>query len=549
MTCPESEVLAAHAEGRLDAAESTALLDHAADCDDCRRQLSLLETGRIPDGPETALPSRIRARVMQTVRPFRPARSFRNPRPSYAALVAAAGVAVAIVLAAVLNPRPEPAVPRAVPAPLPLPLAAAPDVAPLPAPAPPNQVPTIVAVPDPEPEARGPEPVAPPAAPPRVEDAAPPPAAAPPAPRETRAEPATPRASPTHAIAVRALTELRATDFSGPVSIRRRGGASKERPSGFARLSDADILVAEKAAGFHVDGVHPVVLGEGAQVSVAYAAEDRAPWLHVRGGEVLVDSLRPTRWVLTDGRIAVTLRQARARFAAFPGRGLCIAALGDPVYVQPDGGDVHVVRPGEELEVGKSSAELRRADPGQDERRRHAFDNARPRVRTLFHTSCDPTDAKREHFFVEEGSFYRNEALQSKDQADRSSSVVLAPNPRLAWREGLTLRFRFRTNATSLQVSLPVGEKRFAMTANVAVDRRNVGQWVSTEVPFNGIYWRDEGPGMGGFGADAAKSFRFVNTGDKFDSIRFAARQQDVFGDQKVYFLLDDVQVVAGTER
>jgi len=32
MTCPESEVLAAHSEGRLDPAESAALLEHAADC-------------------------------------------------------------------------------------------------------------------------------------------------------------------------------------------------------------------------------------------------------------------------------------------------------------------------------------------------------------------------------------------------------------------------------------------------------------------------------------------------------------------------------------
>jgi hypothetical protein len=361
-------------------------------------------------------------------------------------------------------------------------------------------------------------------------------------------------------LAARSLSELQATDFSGPVVIRRKGAAAKERPAGVARLSEGDVLVAEKAAGFHVDGVHPVVLGEKSEVSLAWAADDRAPWLHVRAGEVLVDSVRPTRWVVTDGRIAVTLRQARARFSASPGRGLVIGALSEPVYVQPDGGAVLAVRPGEELEIGKASADLRPADASAGERRRLAFDGARPRQRTVFFTSCDPIDAKREHYFLEEGAFFKNEALISKDHPDRTTSISLATNPRLAWREGLLLRFRFRTNATSLQVSIPVAEKRFTLSSAVTVDRKNAGQWVTAEVPFNGLYWRDEASGLGGGfgfggrepgGRDREKDFgmKLVMAGDKFESIRFIARQQDVFGDQKVTLLLDDVQIVASSDR
>src|SRR5688572_6003693 len=107
MTCPESEVLAAHSEGRLDPAESAALLEHAADCDACRRELALLETGRIPDGPETALPPKLRARILAGPTPSRVLRPMRvrpRARPSYAALVAAAAVAIAIVAAASLGP-------------------------------------------------------------------------------------------------------------------------------------------------------------------------------------------------------------------------------------------------------------------------------------------------------------------------------------------------------------------------------------------------------------------------------------------------------------
>jgi hypothetical protein len=559
MTCPESEVLAAHSEGRLDPAESAVLLEHAADCDGCRRELALLETGRIPDAPETALPLRIRAKVIQgPSRPYRPLRPLYRPRPSYAGLVAAAAVAIAIVAAAALGPRPDPEAPhRAAPAPVEAPVA----VAPTPAPVVPRPAPVTVAVPVPEPEAPAPGPdVAPPAEPPRAPEPVPPvPAVPPPAPRETKAEEPVPSPAPTHVAAARSLTELQATDFSGPVVIRRKAGGAKERPTGVARLSEGDVLVAEKVAGFHVDGVHPVVLGEKAELSIAFAADDRAPWLHVRSGEIVVDSLRPTRWVVTDGRVAVTLRQARARFSALPGRGLVIGALSEPVYVQPDGGAVHAVRPGEELEVGKASADLRPADAAGAERRRLAFDAARPRQRTVFFSSCDPVDAKREHYFVEEGSFFKNESLLSKDHADRTTSVVLATNPRLTWREGLSLRFRFRTNAQSLQVSFPVADKRFSLTSTVAVDRKNVNQWVTAEVPFNSLYWRDEQSGLGGPGLgfgpgrepgrDPGLLMRFVSTGDKFESMKFAARQQDVFGDQKVTFLLDDVQIVASSDR
>lgn len=540
MTCPESEVLAAHAEGRLDPAEAAALLEHAADCDGCRRELALLETGRIPDGPETALPARVRSRVLAgpaSSRGARPARTIYRARPSYAGLVAAAAVAIAIVAAASLLPGPEAPKPPVV-----APVAVAPVAAPEPEPRVelprPAVAPPIVAVPEPEPAV-----APPPAEVPREPAVAPPAPAAPaPAPGETKVE-APP--APTHVVAARPLVELQATDFAGPVLIRRKGASSKEKPGSVARLGEGDVLLAEKAAGFHVDGVHPVVLGEKSEVSIAYAPDDRAPWLHVRAGELIVDSVRPTRWVLTDGRVAVTLRQARARFAVAPGRGLLIGALSEPVYVQPDGGAVHAVRPGEELEVGKAGAELRPAEGG--ERRRLAFDAARPRQRTFFFAGFDAVDAKREHYFLEEGAVFKNEALLAKEHPDRTASAALAPNPRLSWREGLILRFRFRTNATSLQVSFPVADKRFALTSTVAVDRKSVGQWMTAEVPFNSLYWRDEATGFGM--RDVGPGMRFVNLGDKFESMRFSARQQDVFGDQKLFLLLDDVQIVAATDR
>ncbi|MBI3857795.1 MAG: FecR domain-containing protein [Planctomycetes bacterium] len=46
MACPDPEVLAAMAEGRLKSAERDALLDHAAGCDDCRHALLILGAPR-----------------------------------------------------------------------------------------------------------------------------------------------------------------------------------------------------------------------------------------------------------------------------------------------------------------------------------------------------------------------------------------------------------------------------------------------------------------------------------------------------------------------
>src|SRR5881392_2330035 len=63
MACPHPENLAAMAEGRLLSREREGLLDHAADCDDCRRILLTLQPEPLPTA---------RARVPVGVRLSRP---------------------------------------------------------------------------------------------------------------------------------------------------------------------------------------------------------------------------------------------------------------------------------------------------------------------------------------------------------------------------------------------------------------------------------------------------------------------------------------------
>jgi hypothetical protein len=212
--------------------------------------------------------------------------------------------------------------------------------------------------------------------------------------------------------------------------------------------------------------------------------------------------------------------------------------LSEPIYVQPDGGAVHALRPGEELEVAKASVETRPLEAGKADRALASFNAARPRQKTIFFTSCDPSDAKREHFFVQEGAFLKNEALLAKERPDRSISVALAPNPRFTWRPGLVLRFRVRTNAQAVTASLRSDERRYTLFKDVAIDRRQVNAWVAVEVPLPVV------EGAMSFTRDDGQNQLMFTFEDKYDVLRFEAKGKDVFGDQKPFLLVDDIQVV-----
>src|SRR5687767_1086445 len=214
MNCPESEVLAAHADGGLEADESARLLEHAAECDGCRREMALLELSRA--GAGTGLPARMRARALKAALRPRAPRYFARPggrRSAFAFASAAVALLAAGLLVAAWRKGPST-----------LPASKAPVVKaepPAPLPEPPPEPPPVVAKAEPpapiEPPRRADPPVpAPSPEPPKVE-----PAAVPEPPPElpkvggTRPEPAAP---PAHTIAARALSEIQLTDFSGAVS-------------------------------------------------------------------------------------------------------------------------------------------------------------------------------------------------------------------------------------------------------------------------------------------------------------------------------------------
>jgi hypothetical protein len=206
--------------------------------------------------------------------------------------------------------------------------------------------------------------------------------------------------------------------------------------------------------------------------------------------------------------------------------------------VQPDGGDVHAIRIGEELLVGKAGAELKALDPAFAMKKIAAFEAARPKHRTLFYTSCDPADAKREHFFVQEGAWWKNEAIYSRERGDRTAAVSIGPNPRYALREGQVLRVRYLTNCKSVEIQQRVEERKFTLFKAFPVDRKNAQIWQTAEITLTAGSWqfrRDDGVNQG---------VLMINPDDKVDAIRAVVKPTDVYGDARPYVLIDDVQVV-----
>lgn len=539
MDCPGSEHVAACAEGRLDPAAESLFLEHCADCEECRRELALAalaRAGSVPS-PAAGVAPGVRRAVLRAVDRERglrasAARRLRpEPRTGFAAaavVLVALGVAAVYVQLRPGIPSPAPSVARRA-EPRPIPPEPVPEPEPAP-PAPPMErppAPEPVAVPEPAPPDLPEEPIPAPVPDPGFAPVPPPP----PGPGETR-----PQEGPAHGMATRVLSPVLITDMTGALSIRRKGAREKEKPAVATRLSEGDVLAAEKPSGFRVEGSHPVVLGEGSLVSLAWVAQEQAPYLQLHSGEAVVDSTGPTRWVVSDGRVSATVQRAVARFSVSPAEGrLAVAALAEPLHVLPDGGRAFRVPAGRELRVTRSGAEVHPLEAAELQRKKAFFESTRPRQRTIFYAACDPADARRGHFLVLEGSLFRNEALLSREAPGRVQAAALSPNPRFAWKENLALRFRFMTNATALQVTMRVEEQKYSFQKTLHLERKGVNQWQTAAVPMalsNLGFQRDDGAGTLTVGWD-----------DRIDWIRFSIQNKDVFGDQKPYVLVDDVEV------
>ncbi|MBI3857539.1 MAG: hypothetical protein HY293_17805, partial [Planctomycetes bacterium] len=322
MNCPGLEQAAAYADGRLDAADSARYLEHCSECDECRRTLAILSLPR----EEAGVPSDRESRALAALRKSLGGDRERTPRPMRRIVVAAAprpkaspvGLLIAAALLAgfvglvLMSKQPPARIPES---------REIVQREPLVAPPPPRVVeaPPMREVPRPEPlilpqTAELPKPLPPKNDEPKIEPEPAAEAVVREVPKPEELKPVEAPRTPSATVTARVLSELQITDITGTLTVNRKGGKAKERLTGVARLSEGDLVTAEKAASFQVEGRHPVVLTENTQVSMAYVALEQAPWLRLHSGEALVDSTGAARWVVTDGVIAVAVKPAKARF-------------------------------------------------------------------------------------------------------------------------------------------------------------------------------------------------------------------------------------------
>lgn len=529
--CPESELIAAFVERRLTADEQWQVENHAAACDECRRELALVQ-GQTHAAP-SEMPSRLKLRVKGALAQSlhraggtrRKTRSMRVARSS--PLWALAGsflifAAAVLVLAAQLRRKTDPTAPLVVESPRTRP-------APTPSTEESRDLETDLRAPLREWPPQIPEESVPTEKPKSEDD---PPVIVDP-PEEIAPKPETkPLPSPTETVA-RILDGVTLTDVVGEFIVERAG--KKEKVRGIVTVSSGDVLAAEKTSAFHVEGRHGIVMPSGSRISVASSIHEQATWIAVHAGDALIEpaGMSGSRWVVTDGRSVVLIDKTRGRFSvARKSDGPAITALSDGLKVSSEGGTPETLRAGEAWHRGTVTPSDREgADLAQ-------LEANLPRERSLFFATCDREDLRRGRWTVREGGLERegtgkavNSYLRSVDKRDHHKTEVRIEH-RVAWDLDLVLRFRYRTNARRLRVEILLPRSQGMLLAEVAVNRESANRWVTVELPLHRFQVIGTGP-------------MTLTSYDRLESLEFRVAQNEIYaGGTRGYVGVDDLQIL-----
>lgn len=526
-SCPDPEIVAAGAEGRLDSADLEQLLGHAADCDSCRRELAILQVLPEPAAVPDALQARTRRALLSAVDRERISRRIHSVRSAQRSFAWAAGVAAIAVLAisayvlsrmaATGDPRPLAVQPSRPPStPLPSPKAdVALDSPPKPrievSPAPSPETPAIVEAPVPTPDLETPLPEPAPSPEPTI-------AAAP----EATPSPS-PEASPIDTVA-RAYDPVLVSDFTGEVSIRRAGRREIEKVSSFADVADGDVILTEKLTAFFMISDFPVALMPKTAVKVARERSSGALSLTLEAGEALVDSAAATgsTWLLSTGSVTVTVDRTRGKFAAsIDGKSLALIALTEALSGHDDLGRSFSVASGERLTA--TAAGFATKPDGSAAKKREMLVASRPPDRTRF--AFSPKAASLLEGKIEtdgDNSFIRS--------AERKGmhSVKLEPKDARC-HPGLVVRFRMFTNLKEVRVGLVVRDE-IPLFTDVKIRKDQRRGWILVEAALTDFKTTGDEVNL--------------TTQDRILLFSVTGRQMDVFGDDRGTILVDDLQFV-----
>lgn len=524
--CPESELIGGYVEGSLTADELWRIENHITVCDDCRREVALLHLHRSAPAEPAELSASVRQNARAAFDRQRYASSGTKRQRSVVARTGSPGVfaaAALFVLAAIgvllwVNSRRQnqPVDEDVVEKPG--------KVAPkeeqvaeekdLPKPPPREWPPQL---PEPEREVTD-QPKDEPKPEPKKDD---------PVVDQPRDEPKKPDdKKPPRETVARSYDSLTLTDLRGEIALRRKGQAKAEKAGGVVTVGNGDVLTADKPSSFNVEGKYAVVLTESSRVMMALVAKEEAAWLSVEKGGAVVDSggNGGARWILTDGRSVVLVDRTRGKFGATRGEdGLAVVALSDGLRCQTEGGESRTLRFGDELVDGK----VRKHEA--PDALRGVLASHRPSERTLFYSA----DLKLGRFTLVEGVIERekdNEMLRSIEKK-KTQRVTIQFGKKIAWNQDLVVRFRYKTNARLVRVTLPLPGDKGSLITEIETNKKYVNSWVEVELPLDR------------FGITASGTI-YLSPRDLLETFQVQVDSSAVYGDAKGYLLVDDIQFV-----
>lgn len=528
--CPDSNLIAAAAEGSLTADEQWRLENHCAVCDDCRRELAIarIRAAETPEPMPEPAKFRLRGAVSnalaeRSATSSRRTRAYRSARTSpIVALAAILVLSLATVLVALFTQR--------------RPGRADENIVETPKPRTKLQPVTMEDATEEEPretvrkhvewppqlqdqpefrDDKKPEIVE------KPEDKKP----KPPKPEDL------PRGSET---VTRVFAKLQLTDLSGELAILRGREKMKTRTS--ATVSETDVLVADKTCSFHVEGRHALVVPADSRVSVASSATEQATWIAIHQGHVFVDpgGTGGSRWVVSDGRETYVIEKTRARFAASRrDSGLVLTALTDSMRVTLDGGSTETLRAGDEWDGGKVTRS------GLTAVYLDQLSASQPRERTIFLATCDAEDASRGRWTQTSGTVEKerfgkieNAFFRSADRQKRHV-VNVRLDQRVGWDLDYVVRLRYSTNARKIRVEFPLPANKGTLATEIEVSRDSIGRWVTVEIPLERFTL-----------TGAAEQRVWLSSNERMETIDLSIVQRETYGGARGYLLVDDLQIL-----
>ncbi|MBV8881058.1 MAG: zf-HC2 domain-containing protein [Planctomycetaceae bacterium] len=475
-SCPDTQVLARYLEGGLSADERARMIGHLADCDDCRRAVSLAST--LDAAPATPVNEILLQKVVSGSR----RRRYGSLGLAAAALLAAA-VGITLFKSSAPTPelapvaeerrverQPEVAVTRPAPPVEPVPPPPPPAVAETPRPAEPAP---LVAAPKETPKP-APAPVEP-----RPE--LPKPDPKPETPPSEVAKPELPKPAP---VEDKGLAPVLVVDATGDLWLKRDQDEAKAGVCERAAWKDR-LTARSGAASFSLEARASVMLEKGSDAAISKVRSDDSYNLALGQGLVMLDTEGSSqKWRIAfgqseldfnnlNGRLSVESRGDRLSAMLLDGSAeLKIGALAKKATV---GQEVVLSREGQIVE-----------QKGEALKKMARFDELRPKLFMAFAATFDEKkdDLPLFPYTVKEGRlvpgptglYLMCEGPPSPKAGERMTIAgEVRPDRAFSVASGMVLKFRYRTTLPGFSVKLG----RYA----VDVAARRAGQWADAEVP------------------------------------------------------------------